>query len=90
MEVTGTIQNDKVKHPTSRPMDPLVGILIEPVRSSRVSGVSGLMPSSSKLFILRDASRPKRSELERLMRMSSTRSELERPRTYPVGGDMGT
>lgn len=63
---------------------------MEPVRSSLVRGVRGLIPSSSKLLILRVASRPKRREFERRMRMSSTRRELERPRMNPVGGDMGT
>lgn len=66
---------------TSTPIDPLTGILIEPFRSIGV--VIGLMPSFSKLPILLVVSKPNLKELDLLIKMSSTRNELDRPLTNP-------
>jgi len=64
---------------TSKPMDPLTGIFIDPVLWLRDKGVIGLIPSSSKLPTFLVASNPNRKEFDLLIKISSTRKELERP-----------
>ena len=70
---------------TSKPMLPLSGILmlprIPPPNKLPTVG-SRFRLTSSTLDVLR-ATRPCRKELERLIRMSSTRSEWDRPRLAP-------
>lgn len=74
---------------TSKPILPFKAILIEPHVSNVGGGGGGagglignIIPRSSKLLFLLVV-RPWRNELDRRRRMSSTRSEFDRPRHIP-------